>query len=272
MTTLEETEALTVVGPTNLEIGSVYAYMAPDEHTLTTLSTEQWQPEPNRTRRKVEALSVDSFVAYFARHHVTDVSEVWADTKTMQGVIDAPTRDHPRWTDHIVTYTPVQSPQWRRWVEFAGKFHDQTTFAEFIEDNTSDIYRPAAADILEIAQSLHVTTSAQCSSTKILATGEVSLTFVEEHTATSGGKSGTIEVPRQLDLFIRVYENASKVVVPVALRYRLRSGAVSFSVVIPNAADVARRAFDALVADAEQQLGKATKAKILRGSPGRCTL
>jgi uncharacterized protein YfdQ (DUF2303 family) len=156
------------------------------------------------------------------------------------------------WGDHRLALQLVYTDEWKRWAAHDGRLLDQETFAEHIEESQVDVVEPDAADLLEIAQTFHATTTSSFKSAKRLNSGEVQLEYVED-IAASAGRKGDLSIPTELVLGIPIFLGEEVVRLTALLRYRIRDGKLAIGYKLVRPGDVVRQAIDAV---AEQLRGE----------------
>lgn len=256
-TAVAVTAGMMLAEPVRLEIDEyapLHTVLVPAGATLQILDArpliEQYALNPRRKTGAFTVYDAPSFIDYLAKHGVPN-SEVWAnpDEKTMTGVINAhdlASDDMPGMAghgDHRVVLKLVQSHQWKAWVAHDGKMMARDDFAEFIEDNAVDVVSPDSATMLEIAQGIHATMSAEFKNAQRLSTGEVSLQYEETINATAGHKGG-LEIPTSFLIEIPVFVGSAPVTVSVRFRYRLRGGNLTVGYKLERPYDIIRAAFE----------------------------
>jgi uncharacterized protein YfdQ (DUF2303 family) len=224
---------------------------------------------PRRKKGEYRVHDADSFVTYLFKHGDTD-AEVWADTVSSQivGVLNAHMNvaDGARWEDHRVLYRVLLTDAWKAWAERDGKLLDQATFAEHIEDRAIDIVEPAAAEMLELAQTFQATIGVNFESSKRLSSGERQLEYRETVDA-KAGKAGRLDIPETFTLGLRPFEGADAFKVTARLRYRIVDGTLRIGYKLERPADVLREAFLGVVSAIQTQLAESDNPiPILRGS------
>lgn len=165
-------------------------------------------PYPLRKAGKYAVYDAASFVAYVARH-ATSATELYADPEKLSvlaildgnGPADPPrgcpgTPGHQTHRCRLVLQSTVA---WKKWCGIDHKMLGQTEFAEHVEDRLVDVVDPPAADLLEIAQTLVGTKSADFESTMRLRDGNTTIRFVET-TTTKAGQKGQLDVPGTITL------------------------------------------------------------------------
>lgn len=264
---VEEIAALTRTGvaPAVLDPGKVYIVHGSDGAvTKFDLTADEYTGQPRRKKGLTKVTDTKSFVAYWDKHS-DEASEIYADlaSRTITAVLDAHTATAPRWGGHILRLTLRLTPAWEAWTTASRKMLWQQAFAEFIEDHRPNIVQPAAADVLELAQSLQVSSTAEFRSGTILKSGQRELAFVETHQATAG-KNGRLSIPDSLTLALQVFDGDGEAeAVTARLRYRITDGKLQLGVILDDVDDKVRAAFDAVVAT----IGTGAGSDVLRGTP-----
>lgn len=215
-------------------------------------------PYRDRPRRKKGSYAVhsgESLVKYLERH-ATDDTEVWADvlSTTITAVIDAHSSDvgSAGWGEHRAVYAVKFTDAWKAWSSVDGKFMDQVTFAELVEDRAIDIVDPAAADMLEIVQDFQAHTGVEFESKKRLTSGETRLVYRE--TIDASTKSGSLEVPTQFTLRIKPFEGADPQNVTARLRFRIQHKQLALGIKLDRPDDIVRDAFESVISNVESQI------------------
>jgi len=200
----------------------------PDERALD---------RPRRLTGTVTVEDTASFQAYVSKFYDVDYTTAWVDLDNCRvtGVLNDAKLDHPGWRDHRAVLQLVRTPEWKRWLGLDGKIGSQETFARHIELSEPDIVSPDAAELLELAQTFHATTSSEFRSGLRLSTGEVQFQYVEETNATAGSK-GDLTIPKEFGLLISPFRGEQPVPVTALLRYRVRDGqlAIGYELVRPD--------------------------------------
>lgn len=249
-----------------LPVGQIYAFRTLNGNVETIdLTGDQYAATPRRKSGTTMVRDADSFLAYWSKHHDAD-SEVYADRegRKVTAVLDANTHDGPRFGVHRLTLQLKHSEAFEAWAKWSAKLMNQTQFAEFLEDHRADIQSPPAADLLELAQTFQATTKVSFKSGSVLKSGQRQLQYVEETTASAGGK-GQIEIPDAFQLALQVFEGAPVAdAVTARLRYRIDSdGRLGLIFILDQLADVVNAAFEGVIAQLDEGVG----VPILRGTP-----
>lgn len=211
-----------------------------DEHQIALLPPDfrveditKHLPPPERIQQRVTLLTPEDFSAYLiayagagqrlavfcdepaARyeavldyHHADDTAAVHRETRGP--------------CDHVAAYACPLSIQWKTWKENSGKPMAQVQFARFIEENMPDVYKPPAADMLQIALQLQVHKSAKFDSDVRLDNGQRQLSYMEE--VKGNTKAGNLEIPELFSLKLPVFVDGAPAFMDARLRYRMNDG------------------------------------------------
>ncbi len=208
---------------------------------------EKFAPQPRRKTGTYSVHTAASFCDFVKKHG--DQAEVWADEarQKLVAVLNASHGgDAPRWEDHQLHMELVHTPAWKVWIEHDGRLLSQEAFAEIIEARTIDIVDPSAADMLEIAETFHATTGVEFKSSKILASGERQLAYIE-NTSASAGSNKELTIPKQFQLGIAPYVGSVPRLMTARFRYRITGGHLQLGYVLERPEDVLQDAFTELV-------------------------
>ncbi|MFP4240076.1 MAG: DUF2303 family protein [Rhodosalinus sp.] len=116
---------------------------------------------------------------------------------------------------HTATLKLRESEEFRRWNEVQGALHEQMAFAEFLDENASDITDPEPAVFLEIARDLEATQGVIFKAGTRLQTGERHLTYeTETHV------KGDMKVPTRFTLSIPLFQGEAPVDIEASFRFR----------------------------------------------------
>lgn len=123
------------------------------------------------------------------------------------------------------------APEAQRWLASSGLYMTQQDFAEFCELNLESFASPAAATILEIAQTFQAKTTVDFGSAVRLSNGAIKLKREEKVEATAGERAD-ITIPEELRLALPIFKYDKTYEVRARLRYRVRESAVHLSVLL----------------------------------------
>lgn len=266
--------AMAAARPTTFGDNELATYIVPEGAKVETVDVayylDRYREHPRRKVGNFKVQDAQSFIAYLAKHGVTD-SEVWADSVGAQivGVINAhegvdgpvgPDGPLAGWGDHRVTYAVQTTTAWDAWAERDGQLMDQSTFAELIEDRAIDIIDPSAADMLELAQTFQATIGVKFESSKLLSSGERQLEYREQVEA-KAGRAGQLVIPKAFKLALRPFEGAEVYGISARFRYRMADGALRVGYRLERPDDVLREAFEGVV----KQVEDAVEQPVFRG-------
>jgi uncharacterized protein YfdQ (DUF2303 family) len=281
--TTAETEAAAVIAvtreahagelrPLDPKVSPLLSVTVPNGYTRETVDLREYLPAPDRAVGTVTTQTVQSFSAYVKRHDDTSASTVWVDAD--RGLLVAVLDDHigtigdieasPGWREHRATLALKPTDEWTHWTTWSGKLMDQEAFAEHVEDGETEIVKPEAAELKEIAMSMQGHTNAEWKSAKRLHDGSVQFIYSEDATATAGGK-GELEIPQTFELLIRPFRGEEPVAMTARLRYRVKSGNLSIGYKLDRPNDVKSDAIDLITARLAEQFGA---DRVFTGSPG----
>ena len=123
----------------------------------------------------------------------------------------------PRACSHRAILQLRESEEFKRWNGMQGELLKQMEFAEFLDENASDIVDPEPSVMIEIARDLEATQGVSFKSSTRLQTGERSLHYeTETHT------KGDIKVPTQFTLEIPLFAGEEPVPITASFRFRPR--------------------------------------------------
>lgn len=119
----------------------------------------------------------------------------------------------------------VPDPDWATLRKVAdGAFHGQDEFGDLIESAGHLITSHPAAELMEIIDSIRASSKGAFESKIRRDTGAQHLTYSEEVSVKAGSSSRALEVPREITLTARPFEDYPEVSVTCWLRLRINSG------------------------------------------------
>ncbi|PQM45696.1 hypothetical protein C1Y40_04140 [Mycobacterium talmoniae] len=129
--------------------------------------------------------------------------------------------------DDQLTLRFVPDPDWATLLKAAdGAWHGQDEFGDLIESAGHLITSHPAAELMEIVDSIRASKSGSFESRIRRDTGSQHLTYSEEVTTKAGSTSRPLEVPREITLAARPFEDYPQVEVTCWLRLRISSGSL----------------------------------------------
>jgi uncharacterized protein YfdQ (DUF2303 family) len=207
--------------------GDHHYVMVPPNYSAKDITelVEKANATPNRKRGTAQLKSVASLLAYCKDQNAATTAIIYADPDATK--ITAVFNDHrgtyAGWRDHRAEYKAEYTPEFYKWLKASKVQMDQTTFAEFIEDNFADIAEPAAQTMLDVATTLQVKTDIQFRSAKRLQDGQVQLGYVETLDAKAGA-DGALTIPKEFKIGVRIFKNGAGYFIKARLKYRVGGG------------------------------------------------
>lgn len=122
--------------------------------------------------------------------------------------------------DHRVSLTLRHTPEYLAWQGGQG-LHEQTDFARRMQDGELEIVDPAAATMLEIAETFHATGESVFKSASRLQDGRRQFRFEEDSTA-KAGQDGTVEIPERFTIAMPIYVGGERYQMQCRLTWQLR--------------------------------------------------
>lgn len=94
---------------------------------------------------------------------------------------------------------------WAAWHKFSGARFDQQAFGDLLEELIHNVVVPAQADLLEVVDTIRMSSNATFEGSINRANGSQSVVYKEENTATAGA-ARTLAVPQTITLRLPVFE------------------------------------------------------------------
>lgn len=220
-----------------------------DTPTIIPLKSniEAFRIRPARKSGTAKVTTLASFIDLVNRHK-TDNSAVftssdWTDP-SMRCVVDYHEIDGtPANLSHTVRYMFPLSEEWKAWRANNGASMDQIDFATFIEDHIEDLTAVSSdqqksleslfqttfaepSKMVELSRGLQINAETKATSAVTLQTGEGQISWEEVHNSPGGGK---LIIPGVFAVNVSPFFMGEKVVLPIRLRYRIRSGVIKWS-------------------------------------------
>ncbi|MFZ6801962.1 DUF2303 family protein [Undibacterium sp. Di24W] len=227
-----------------------------------TKEIEQAQPAPNRKKGTIQLTSIDSFLQFIADQNQAANAYIYANPEAQ--ILTAVFNDNKEhaigWRDHRATFKAELSREFANWMQHNKVQMPQESFAIFLEDNIADIVEPSGEVLLGVATSLQAKTEVAFNSAKRLDNGQVQFMYTENIDARAG--NGTLEIPREFALGIRIFKNGDGYKVKARLKYRLHSQNLKFWYELDRPENVIETAFKESIEKAQ-----ASGYTVLFGSP-----
>jgi uncharacterized protein YfdQ (DUF2303 family) len=259
--------ALQSAAPTTLELGKVHAFHTAQGVQKIDLTGAEYRDKPTRKTGTTTVRDALSFVTLWDKHSDELASEIYADADrlTITAVLDADSADAPDWGGHRLVLALRETDAWKAWAANDGRLIGQEDFAEFIEDHLPEILKPAAAEMLEIAQSVSGTVKADFAGGVRLATGQRQLQYTETVQAKAGQK-GTLVIPEVFTIGLLPFEGLTAgYQITARFRYRIEGSTLRMGYKLDRPQDSRATAFQDVVKAISEQI----TVPILNGTPSR---
>lgn len=206
----------------------------------------------------------ESLIAYVNRFKNTD-SVLFADIASSHilAVIDyheapelADGEVEPRLLAHSATLALPASEEWKTWTGIDGKLMPQLDFVRFIEDNSTDIVAPSAADLIEVCRDMQALRKVNF--TNIVRTASNNAEKFEYTNDTNVNLKGGVEFPTAFDLEIPVYFNEAVKPIKARLRWHLDEGALKLGIKLVRPETLRQNTFKSIVDDITTATGLTT--------------
>lgn len=217
----------------------------PEDHQVRVFNAESFASQPHRHIGSHSVFSGASFVEAVKRRMGSPlVTGIYVDADALN--LTAVLNDDiggPHWRDYRVDLRVKPTPEWTFWTSHA-ELTSQVKFAETVEEGQPHIVAPAAADMLDMAQTFAATIDGKFAQGGNLKNGSRQLLY-EENVSATVGKS--VVVPDSFTVRVVPFLGASEVDVPCLIRYRIADGKLSIGYKILNVDDYKRAAFAEIV-------------------------
>jgi len=216
---------------------SVRRVALPPGWSMKEYNDEKLQATPFRKTAKVSVLHDTSFTDYLKKHGSLAHSSIWCHVNYAKSEVKftAILNDHgdeesqPAWRDHLATFEPAFSEEWKRWINKNKQSFSQSEFAAFIEENLKDIVSaegsPSGSQMLEMALNFEANQDMRFKSAMRLQSGGINMSFVMTDDAQ------TIAQMQMFDRFtlgMPVFWDGDAYQVDARLRYRQKEGKLTF--------------------------------------------
>lgn len=199
--------------------GRQFAFV-PDGYSLKDISDPLRLP--GRVRQNVTVDDRASMTAFLNRFR-GDSSILFADFDdlTISGLVDFHSHNQaeagvqPAACDFRADFKLLPSEEFRRWDAMEGDLHPQAKFAEFLDENASDICDPDPATMVEISRELEATIGAVFKSKVAPESGDRAFQY-ETETKTKGD----VIVPKKFSLCIPLYNGEQPEILNARFRFR----------------------------------------------------
>ena len=255
--------------PSGVQGLSIAHYAVPKNTDVKELKVdlEHLLPAPRATRAFAKLAGTADFLAYVARHKLEN-TVVWCDFNPQSfrlkftAVIDEHANGAAGWRRHTAELDPLFSAEWRVWKETQDrKPLAQTPFAEFLQENGSDIAStdesaaagyPSALQMLTMATNFVHNEERSLKSSVRLQSGGVRLTYVADADA---GTTAEMAMFEKFQIGIPVFHGAGAWAIDARLKYRNNGGKLSFHYELVRPDRVHQAAAETLIAQVRDGLG-----------------
>lgn len=218
---------------------------------------DEYRSHPERRQGTATLRNLESLIEHVNRFKDADSVLYALDDMaqpSLQAVLDyhkAGADGQPRFGKHRAIYRFPISDEWKAWQDKNATGMSQAEFAEFLEDRITDVIAPpdlvnapldaedpmaklasllggsfaSPTRLMELARGLSIRAQEQVRQATNLSTGEVSIQFTSEHQDEAGQP---LKVPNLFLIAIPVFKNGPLYKVAVRLRYRLRTGQITW--------------------------------------------
>jgi uncharacterized protein YfdQ (DUF2303 family) len=205
---------------------------------------------PHRARGTIDTPNPDSFANLVFAHDPESKARIYYDhTGRMVAVLNDDYPNQPAWRDRTIVLTPAEHESWKAWKSINGKYLDQLSMAEFIEDRLSDFQTPPGADMLELAQKFEVARAGAFLSAARLSNGSTTLTVEETNTGRS-----QIPIPERVQLGMQVFDEQEAYSFAAWFRYRIKDQKLLLAFKIENIDRIQKQAVTDLVAKLDEKM------------------
>lgn len=257
---------------------------------------EDYLDGPRRRAGTATLTSLASFIAH-ANRFKDEESAIFAKDDRTNPSLTAVLNYHPknvstpdgigappgRFGDHRSQFAFPVSDEWKAWNAVNGKTLSLVDFAKFLEERIADICEPGeftlsaaqeayikrlggqdriatVTDLVVLSKGLRVHENGSFANSANLSSGEGEVIARTEHTDANGTP---LLIPTTLQIAIPVFRNDDLYVVVVRLRYRVNSGAMTFTLDLWGVDKV----FDHAFTTAAERAAEETGLPLFLGSP-----
>ena len=191
-----------------------------NHRTGEVVSLEKYLPKPLRNSEARVIETVHSFESYVNRFKEKQ-SSIYVKGDVIVAEIDHRSpKGELEWADHTARLALVDTEEWCQWKGSNKRALSQEDFADLIEARAAEIIKPESAEMLEVAQHLHITNNSAASS-YLRSGSNHSITFTSEKKATS--KDG-VEIPTKFQIRVKPFRNTEEVIrLDVRLKVKITS-------------------------------------------------
>ncbi len=210
----------------------------------TRTEAQSTQAHPNRAKGVAVVDSIGDMIGLAEHQGAGSSSVTYADLSSLSfvTVINDHCDEAAGWRDHRITHRLAHSAAMKAWISHDREMLTQADFAEHIEDRLRDIIDPSSADMLEIAQTFHATTSTDFRSGHRLKSGVTRFQYLEEQEA-KAGQARELDIPDRFRIEIEPFVGSSARHIEARFRFRLQAGQLTLGYILDDLDELARAEF-----------------------------
>lgn len=220
-------DATTVKNPVIESIVGKQIVLHPDSHRVAEFSIPDWLPNHISAHPIFDdRVSLEAYVKRFSTRESLLMADYDAGrvTALLDWHRDNQHDDSPcqrNHNQHSATLKLRNSEEFGRWDAMESKLVPQNEFAEFLDENASDIHEPSPAEMLEVSRDLEVIVGSTFRSKTRLHNGDRVFTY-EAETQTRG----EVKVPTEFSLNVPLYHGEPPIILNAKFRYRPTANAL----------------------------------------------
>lgn len=191
---------------------------------------------------------LESLFEELARRPLFEHSTLWASpsNNVVTVIYDDHTNDRARHREDRLNLVLHADDDWKAWHALSGKYLGQEEFGDAVEELLHSVVSPDHADLMEIIESIRVSTGSQFESGIRRADGAQTLSYREDQT-TSAGRSRDLEVPQTIRLKLRPFAGIPQwYEVDAWFRIRVTSGQLRLAIKLKPTRPILEAAWDDL--------------------------
>lgn len=272
-------------GPKPLEPNTDRIVLVADDHGIRDL--EEYADRPARIREVVSLTGIKTFTSYVNRYKdaattifvnpslaslakgaqfATAVIDYHQNAE--EGPNDPPSGNEARWGSHRATLLASPSLAYAKLLELDGKLLDQAEFARQMEEIARFSTSHAAADLIEVARTLNLTSKGAFKTFDDDFSGSVSLVYDVQVKADAGSAERRLAVPATIAFGVALIDGMPEEPVEVKFLYRIPAdvgGKVQMGIRIIDRPWLEKAAIDAVAA----HLAEATDCAVYVGTQSK---
>jgi uncharacterized protein YfdQ (DUF2303 family) len=255
-TAIQQIGALSLAASSIQELHDTAHLVVPEgfRHIDLTAAIDKAAATPRRKTGTVQLGDLSSFNVYVADQAEPGNVYIYADPdeRRLTAVLNDHVHDEDTagWRDLRAVYHAQLSREFATWLGKDRKPMEQEEFAVFLEDNIADIVEPSGETLMAVALTLQAKTEVAFNSHRRLDNGQIQLTYSENIEARAG--AGSIEIPREFTLGLRLFKNGEAYKVRARLKYRLLAQKVKFWYELDRAENAVEDAFQEYIDHARE--------------------